>query len=54
MVVKNVLIMACACKQKSSGEVKPVKQVVKTVNKKTPNTTVKKTSVKKVIYRRPI
>jgi len=47
--------MACACKQKSSGEVKAVKQVVKNVNKKTtPNTSVKKTTVRKITYRRPI
>ena len=47
--------MACACKSKSSNTVKPVKQVVKTINKSTtPKPVVNKTVVKRITYRRPI
>lgn len=47
--------MACACKQKSSNTVKPVKQIVKKIsNSNTPTTTVRKTVSKKITYRRPI
>ena len=51
--------MACSCKQKSAGQVAPVKQVVKTISKQstTSNTkkaTPKSTTIKKISYRRPI
>ena len=46
--------MACACKSGSNSQVKSVKQVVKKV-RTTKNTTNKKvSSIRKVVYRRPI